>query len=447
MTVPFRHVLLEFGDAQLAATNRDDAWVVESLGGWFGGVGVKGDRTARLGHGDFSAPNKRTGRSMTLNLLWVGDSGARDHVSRALSGLFSDGEEGTLTATVGDLTLTAERVTLDGEVGIAEVGTVGVRAQIPLHAADPFLYGPERETTLKPIGAGVGLEYPLFNHYPDARRNVVANHDFSTGLDGWTAFRAEISRIKLDDEYVARITSTTDTATSSLLESIAGTSAHPVAPGQVITASCEVLEMEDVDVDALAYFYDAAGTFMHNTASISAAVKGGEAARPVGSWVVPEGAAFVRLMLARAARPAGDWADVSRVSVEVGAEATSGNYFGAILGEPIITYGSAVGTTEHVWNDGNAESFPVFTVTADAPGGFSVALGNERVTYPWPAFPDMPVSVDMSGALTVSGMDQTHLAGRRDWASVPPASVEAPTFEFLQGGTGFCVVTHRDTYL
>lgn len=283
MTVPFRHVLLEFGDAQIAATNRDDAWVVESLGGWFGGVGVKGDRTARLGHGDFSAPNKRTGRSMTLNLVWVGESGARDHVSRTLSGLFSDGEEGTLTATVGDLTLTAERVTLDGEVGIAEVGTAGVRAQIPLHAADPFLYGPERETTLKPIGAGVGFDFVPFSR------------DLGKG--------------------------------------------------------------------------------------------------------------------------------------------------------PVLTFGTAIDTTEFVWNDGNAESFPVFTVTADAPGGFSVALGNERVTYPWPAFPDMPVSVDMSGALTVSGMDQTHLVGGRDWASVPPASVEAPTFEFLQGGTGFCVVTHRDTYL
>lgn len=283
MTVPFRHVLLEFGDAQLTASNRDDAWVVESLGGWFGGVGVKGERPARLGHGDFSAPNKRTGRSMTLNLLWAGDSRARDHVSRALSGLFSDGEEGTLTATVGDLTLTAERVTLDGEVGIAEVGTAGVRAQIPLHAADPFLYGPVRETTLRPISAGVGFEFAPF-------------------------------------------------------------------------------------------------------------------ARDMGRGA-------------------------------------------------IATFGSAVQAAEFLWNDGNAASYPIFTVTADAPGGFAVGIGDKRVTYPWATFADMPVAVDMAGALTVSGSDQSHLLGERAWSSIAPGAIETPTFEFLQGGNGFCVVSHMDIYL
>lgn len=281
--VPIRSVTLAFGDAELTATNRENAFVVEDLAGWWGGVGVKGTRTARLGHGDFPAPNRRTGRAMTLNLIWVGESIERDYVNRTLSGLFSDGEIGTLTATVGDLTLTAESVTLDGEVGVSEVGTLGTRAQVPLHAADPHLYGGARETYLRPIGAGVGFEFAPFN------------------------------------------------------------------------------------------------------------------------------------------RDMGD-----------------GN---------IITFGSRIDTTEYIWNDGNALSWPVFTVTADSPGGFAVAIGGRRVTYPHQTFPDMPVTVDMSGALTVGGADQSHLIGERAWSGVAPSTLEIPAFEFLRGGTGYCVVTHRDVYL
>lgn len=162
MTVPFREVTVTFGDMVLSAVNRESDWVVEDLSGWFGGVGVKSDRTARLGHGDFSAPNLRTGRSMTLTLVWVGDSVTRDYASRALSGIFGEGDVGEVTARVGDLTLTASEVTLDGEIEVAEVGTLAVRAQVPLHAADPRLYAPIQESYLRPVGAGVGLEYALF---------------------------------------------------------------------------------------------------------------------------------------------------------------------------------------------------------------------------------------------------------------------------------------------
>lgn len=162
MITPFREVILQGGSDRLTATTRNGAWVVEGLSGWWGGVGVKGSRTARLGHGDFAVPNKRTGRSLTLNLIWTGGTVERDHVSRRLSGLFSDGEFGTVTATTGDLTLVSERVVLDGEVAVSEVGTAGVRAQIPLYAADPFLYGDEVSTFLRPIGSGVGLSYPLY---------------------------------------------------------------------------------------------------------------------------------------------------------------------------------------------------------------------------------------------------------------------------------------------
>lgn len=114
---------------------------------------------------------------------------------------------------------------------------------------------------------------------------------------------------------------------------------------------------------------------------------------------------------------------------------------------PVITFGSAIQSSEWVWNDGNAEAWPVFTVVADSPGGFVVALGDHRVTYPWPTFADIPVTVDMAGAVTVGGVDQSHLLGERDWASIGPQSIEAPSFAFLRGGTGWATVQHRDSYM
>ena len=112
----------------------------------------------------------------------------------------------------------------------------------------------------------------------------------------------------------------------------------------------------------------------------------------------------------------------------------------------IITFGNAVDTTEWVWNDGNAQSAPQFTVTATS-GGFALGLGNRRVTYPWPTFPDVPVTVDMAGSVMVGGVDQSHLLGERQWASVPAGGIETPFFELLNGGEGWATVRHRDAFI
>ena len=115
---------------------------------------------------------------------------------------------------------------------------------------------------------------------------------------------------------------------------------------------------------------------------------------------------------------------------------------------PVITFGTERVREEHfVWNEGNADSYPRFTVHADSPGGFSVGLVDRLVTYPWPTYADVPVTVDMEGALFVGGRDQTHLLHERNWSKVPPRTIDTPVFRFLQGGRGFCTVAHRDTYI
>ena len=256
----------------------DSEWYVEDVAGWYGGSGVRGDVTARLGHGDFVERGYREGRVLTLHGTVVCDSpDIRDWQERNISGMAGDGDWCDLTCDDGNAELST-RVRLDGAPQIVKLGTQALRFQIPLRTDMPFLYSPWRESYLRPVGAGVGLEYAPFS-------------------------------------------------------------------------------------------------------------EGG-----------------------------------------------------------VITFGTAVASDEWVWNDGNADSAPVFEVTAESQG-FAVGLGDKRVTYPWPTFPDVPVTVDMAGALTVGGVDQSHLLGERVWSSVPPDSMERPFFEFLRGGEGWAVVRHRDTFI
>ena len=287
MDKPLVSMRLDTGAGRLSADNRRasvfDAPVLTALAGWYGGVSITSESTDRLGFGEFLAAGRGSARVLTLGVSFYSkDEAARRHYRRAWSGAFHDGMPARLTVDWDGLELSCD-VVQDGEALVTDLNPYGVSVQVPLRAADPHLYSAWRESTLRPIGAGVGLEFPFF-------------------------------------------------------------------------------------------------------------------ARDLGQG-------------------------------------------------PVVTFGTAVSTDEWVWNDGNADSWPVFDVVADAPGGFAVGLGDRRVTYPWPTFPDIPVSVDMAGAVTVAGVDQSHLLGERGWASVAPQSMESPSFEFLQGGNGWATVRHRDTYI
>jgi len=253
------------------------------VSGWYGGSSTRAETTDRLKHGEFSTRAYRTNRAFTLHGTVIApDSDERDWQERNLSGLAGDGDWVTVECDDGNAVLSVT-ARLDGEPQIVKAGVTALRFQIPFAADSPFLHGSWRESTLQPVGAGVGFEFPPLSR------------DLGQG--------------------------------------------------------------------------------------------------------------------------------------------------------PVVTFGTAVDTAEYVWNDGNAVSYTRHTVTADAPGGFAVGLGDRRVTFPWPTFPDMPVTVDMAGSVTVSGVDQSHLLGERDWAGVGPHSVDMPVFELLQGGTGFCTVAHRDTFI
>ena len=270
--------------AQYDHDGHDSDALLVALHGWAGGVGVRQDSIDRLGHGSFPTPSFRTGRTITLKVLFERDTrGELLQLERDVSGLFHDGGYGSLTVIADSQELSCS-VCLDGDVKpVVHLDGGYIEAEIPLKSPDPWLYSPFRESILRPVGAGVGLEYPLFSR------------DLGKG--------------------------------------------------------------------------------------------------------------------------------------------------------PVLTFGTAVDTTEPVWNDGNATSYPRFVITADAPGGFAITLNGKRVAFPWPVFSDSPVVVDMSGSVTVSGVDQSHLLSDRGWSGVEPGGVAYPSFDLLRGGTGWATVQHRDTYI
>lgn len=137
-------------------------WIVTDVAGWSGGSGVRGEVTARIGHGDVVGRGERENRVLTLHgTVACQNSDIRDDMERALSGIAGDGDWGDLTCDDGHAILST-RARIDGAPSISKVGTTALRFLLPLRADSPWLYGPERVTFLQPVGTGVGLVYPLY---------------------------------------------------------------------------------------------------------------------------------------------------------------------------------------------------------------------------------------------------------------------------------------------
>lgn len=132
--------------------------ILQDVAGWFGGVGVTGDNTQRsLSHGLFPQPSRRTGRALTVKgVLVFEDRDVRAVAERRISGLFWDGELGTVTVDDGNLVLSTE-AKLDGEIDLERWGTTALRVSVPLLCPDPFLYAQAAQTSITPPGYGEGV--------------------------------------------------------------------------------------------------------------------------------------------------------------------------------------------------------------------------------------------------------------------------------------------------
>ena len=442
-----RHAILQQSDgARWSFTTEETCpdptlYLLEDVDGWYGGSGVRRKTTDRYGHGTFMGPGFRDGRAMTLKATILCDGpDERDWQERNVSGMLWDGLVGELWVDDGE-TMLGSPVALDGAPQVVKSGTRALRIQVPLISEEPFVYSEWREVTLDPPGIGVGFEFPPFTggRMP-VGDNLLIDPD---GLDpditqyrsklGWSFDRYWKKTEDVEGDNSFRF----EASSGGFYEEI------PLIPGKRYQFTA------DVYLDAGEGLFRSAVRFTRADGERSYT---GDGSEPGGDESV-NGTEFTGGRWVTLTRWWDAPEDADRASfdfqinrVEGATEIRLRNPRMQIT-DPVITFGAEVNRQEYVWNEGNADSYPQFTVFADSPGGFALGLADRLVTYPWPTYPDVPVVVDMAGALFVGGRDQTHLIGERNWSHIPATSLDVPVFKFLQGGTGFCTVAHRDTYI
>lgn len=424
-------------------------WVLEDVAGWYGGSGVRRQITDRYGHGSFMGPGFREGRYITVKgSVRCSSTVERDWQERNLSGILGDGETGTLWVDDGETQLSTA-VGLDGAPQVVKAGTRALVFQIPLVSESPYLYGPQREITLFPPGSGVGFEIPPFAStlgQPEGP-NLIPNGDLSNGGAGW---RSEMTYVTDDVPPGESGAMRSVPGQGALINFIEGS--FQVEPGRRYVF--ETWLKADLP-GSLTYLDFRAGTTTRAGTAIQLEPVWGQEETPYvlsneevptewtryrAEWTPREGETEVQV---------GTWVlNYNSVTAEeIGAQIWIGPTTLRTAAEPIITFGTEVQETAYVWNDGNAPASEIFTVIADSPAGFSVGHGSHRVTYPWPTFKNVPIEVDMAGAVRIGGVDQTHRVGERGWATIAPHSIETPFMRFIDGGTGWATVRSRDTYI
>jgi len=102
-----------------------------------------------------------------------------------------------------------------------------------------------------------------------------------------------------------------------------------------------------------------------------------------------------------------------------------------------------------ITNNGNVDAWPLFRVTGNYTGGFSITDGYDGViTYQGPVTMQSPVTIDMgAGSAIQNGVDKSVLLTSRKWWSVSPGEVVRPRFIPIQSGVGWCDIIIRDTWI
>lgn len=114
-----------------------------------------------------------------------------------------------------------------------------------------------------------------------------------------------------------------------------------------------------------------------------------------------------------------------------------------------LNYNAAPSSMTVIRNQGNVDSWPVFRVNGTYHNGFEIFDNrNSRVTYKGVVTPQAPVYIDMGkGTATQTGVDKTVLVTNRQWFSVGRDETVRPEIKGILGGTGWCDVYFRDTFI
>lgn len=425
--VRFAELIGAHGESVLS--NREDQYPrfwLTGLDGWFGGVGVSGTTAQRtFGHGLFREAVKRTGRVLTLKGHFMFDSDTDRLVAdRFLSGLLWDGDYGELRVTTGDLTLSSF-VRLDGEIkhSYQTRNTRELNIQVPLLASDPFLYGVPQVYQVYPVGAGVGLRFPLFSQSGKPGGSVVAwssDHTPDEPIEGpGGALGQTVGVVDGTRFWTAAV------KPGGVYRQTFWVKAD--RPGSKHALRTDRFANSDGSSTILADFF----VPIQDTPT--------EWTRYDTVWVAPQDTTGSVGFYLWANHPTGATKDANvSVALEV-TEVTPGLSFGA----------ANPNTQGVIQNRGNADSYPRIRVVGDFPSGFVLKNSRGRtIEYPTPVWQQSPVEVDCwEGAVYQGGVNQTYRCTNRQWFTIPAHGVDSFRVSSIAPGDGWAEIIHRDTYI
>lgn len=114
----------------------------------------------------------------------------------------------------------------------------------------------------------------------------------------------------------------------------------------------------------------------------------------------------------------------------------------------VLSYGDTPPQAAIIQHNGNAAAHPVYVVRGDWASGFRLTSSGRVLEFPHAVNATAPVTIDCAtGALYLSGQDQTHLLTRRAWHTAQPNSGFEIAVEALAPASGWVDVNFSDTYI
>jgi hypothetical protein len=116
---------------------------------------------------------------------------------------------------------------------------------------------------------------------------------------------------------------------------------------------------------------------------------------------------------------------------------------------PLNYGGTIIRQSFAIQNDGNTDSWPIFIVTGDFNGGFTIGNNaGKLIKYEGIVTTAAPVIIDTAaGTATQNGINQSTSLSRRDWFSIPAKQSIQPLFSPSQNTFGWCDIIYRDTWI
>lgn len=174
------------GDVVLTASTREldpdhEYWLTREPDSIFGGSTMRGDDFEADTGGDYTSHRTPSAKSHELKLRIHLPSHSACMLERMrLGAALADGEPGELVMSGGGIPRMRMGVERTGAVLTSHVAPTTFDFSVVLKQPRPWMYGDEQSVTVLPVGAGVGLVYPLYS--PGGSLSYGAESEGTTGV-------------------------------------------------------------------------------------------------------------------------------------------------------------------------------------------------------------------------------------------------------------------------